>query len=136
MLTVFISIKKVSLIFTLFFLGYYFSPIKNHLLFAQTVSFTWLVMTHITRIAAIRFDEKVKFFSNKYVNYSLLIVISLQLILLYTKLGNFFNVVPLPLVWLFILSLAVLIGVFLSKVITVFISFLLKTKYFREEENY
>jgi len=134
-LTIFISIKKVILIFILFILAYNYSPFENKLIFAQTISFTWLVLTHFVRIAAIRFDEKVSFFSNKYLNYSLFFVILLQLLIIYTPIRDLFRVKIIPFKWLVLLISFILIGIVLAKLITVLVSYLLK-KYFNEIENY
>ncbi len=124
LLTLFISIKKVALIFILFLLAYKYSPYENRLIFAQTISFTWLVLTHFIRIAAIRFDEKVNFFSNKYVNYSLFGVLFIQLTLVYTPLGNFFSVVPITIYWVLLLIIFILIGIILAKIISKLVDYL------------
>ena len=51
---------------------------------------------------------KIGVFSNKWLNYAVLSSIILQLIIVYTSLGNFFSVVPLSFSdWLLILPLAV-----------------------------
>jgi len=133
LLTIFISLKKVVLIFTLFLFAYYYS--NQNLIFAQTVAFTWLVLSHFVRIAAIRFSEKVNFFMNKYVNYSLYAVILVQLLILYTPLNKIFMVVPLSFMWVLILIGSIILGIILAKYITIFVDYLDK-KYFNEVENY
>jgi len=128
LLTLFISIKKVLLIFILFYIAYHNSPIENNLVFAQSISFTWLVISHFVRISAIRFDEKVPFFSNKYVNYSLFAVLLLQILIIYSPLNTIFNVVEIPINWLITIIGFILIGIFLAKFISIFINYILKKK--------
>lgn len=51
---------------------------------------------------------KIKPFSNKWLNYSVLISIIIHLILLYTSLGKLFGVIPLGIIdWIFILPFAI-----------------------------
>jgi len=62
------------------------------------------------RIAVIRYEEKLCSFrdwlKNKFLVYSLIISILLQLVLLYTPLASYFKVVPLSLYeWSILLSL-------------------------------
>ncbi len=115
LLTVFIGIKKVIIIFSIFYIVY---KMTGNLILAQTMAFTWLVLSHFVRIAVIRFDEKVSLFSNKYVNWAIAIPIVLQVIILYTPISKLFHVVPLN--WfewsIIISSIAVAIG--LAKIIT------------------
>ena len=85
------------------------------------MSFTWLVMSHFVRIAAIRFDEGRSLFYNKYVNWSIAIPIVFQLVILYTPLADFFQVVPLSLVHWGIIVATVILAVGLAKIITYFI---------------
>ncbi len=118
LLTIFIGLKKVFLMFFLFF---FFYKTTNNLLLAQTVSFTWLVMSHFVRIAAIRFDEKASLFYNKYVNYSVIIPVILQLIIIYTPISKFFHVVPLNVFDWFVILLSFILALFLAKIITYYI---------------
>ncbi len=115
LLTVFIGLKKVIIIFSLFYIIY---KITGNLILAQTMSFTWLVMSHFVRIAAIRFDEGVKILSNKYVNWAMAIPVLFQLIILYTPLSKFFQVVPLTLFEWIIIIISFIIAVGLAKIIT------------------
>lgn len=118
LLTVFIGIKKVILMFSMFYIVY---KVTDDLVLAQTMSFTWLVMSHFVRIAAIRFDEGRSLFYNKYVNWSIAIPIVFQLVILYTPLADFFQVVPLSLVHWGIIVATVILAVGLAKIITYFI---------------
>jgi Ca2+-transporting ATPase len=132
LLTIFISIKKLTLIFILFLLAY---NLTKDLIFAQTIAFTWLVLSHFVRIAAIRFDEKINFFINKYVNYSLFVVVLIQFLIIYTPINNFFSVKPIPFIWILILILWIIIGLIGAKLISNFVNYLEK-KIFKEIENY
>ena len=93
-------------------------PISGDLILAQTMSFTWLVMSHFVRIAVIRFDEKVSLFSNKYVNWAILVPIVLQIIIIYTPISKFFHVVPLTWAEWALIIVSILVAVGLAKVIT------------------
>ncbi len=118
LLTVFISLKKVILMFGIFWFAYWLS---NSLLIAQTVSFTWLVLSHFVRIAAIRFDEKVGLFVNKSLNLAIIIPIIFQFIIIYIGLSSFFNVKPLNITEWLILFSSFCLAIFLAKVITYYI---------------
>lgn len=124
LLTLFVSIKKVILILFIYYLGYYYSG-KN-IVFAQTVTFTWLVLTHFIRIATIRFDEGVSIFSNRYVMTSITAVLILQLILVYTPIREFFGIESIPLDFWFYIVLLILMGVILARFISKLVDFLLK----------
>jgi Ca2+-transporting ATPase len=114
-LTVGISVKKVILMLALFLITY---KLTSNLALAQTMTFTWLVFSHFVRVAAIRFDEKVNIFVNKYVNWSILIPVIIQLIIIYTPISKLFHTVPLTLSeWLIIIPI-IIIAIGLAKVIT------------------
>ena len=98
------------------FLGVY--HFTKNLMLAQTMTFTWLVLSHFVRIAAIRFDEKVPMFVNKYLNWSIAVPILLQMIILYTPLSGFFQVVPLSWLHWLILITSFVVAVILAKSIT------------------
>lgn len=115
LLTVFIGLKKVIIMFLMFYITY---KITGNLVLAQTMSFTWLVMSHFVRIAAIRFDEGVNIFSNKYVNWAIVIPVLFQLVIIYTPLSKFFHVVPLTLFEWLVIIISFIIAVGLAKVIT------------------
>ena len=118
LLTIFIGLKKVIIMFLMFYITY---KITDDLILAQTMSFTWLVMSHFVRIAAIRFDEKVNVFSNKYVNWAMAIPVLFQLVIIYSPLSNFFQVTPLTLFEWSIIIILIIIAVGLAKIITYFI---------------
>jgi len=119
LLTIFIGLKKVIIIFLMFYITY---KITGNLVLAQTMSFTWLVMSHFVRIVAIRFDEGVSIFSNKFVNWAIAIPIVLQLVIIYTPLSKFFHVVPLTLFEWGVIIISFIIAVGLAKIITYLIS--------------
>ncbi len=115
LLTVFIGIKKVLIMFSMF---YVVLKLTDNLELAQTMSFTWLVMSHFVRIAAIRFDEGRSLFYNRYVNWSILIPVLFQLVIIYTPLSRFFHVVPLTLFEWAVIGTSFVIAVALAKLIT------------------
>ncbi len=114
-LTIGISVKKVVIMLTMFLIAY---KITNNLILSQTMTFTWLVFSHFVRVAAIRFDEKVSLFNNKYMNWAILIPVIIQFIILYTPLSKFFHVVPLTLREWLILIASIAIALVFAKIIT------------------
>ena len=132
LLTLFISIKKVGLIFGLYFIAFKYT---NSIILAQTIAFTWLVLSHFVRIAALRFDEGLPLLYNKYVVGSILGVVFAHLIIVYTPLREFFGIVKIDLIFWALLITFVLVGILLARLLTAFVEFLLK-KYFKEVETY
>jgi Ca2+-transporting ATPase len=118
LLTVFVGLKKMVLMFLLFLFIY---KATNSLVVAQTASFTWLVFSHFVRVATIRFDEKVSFFVNKYLTWAVIVPVLLQVIIIYTPLSSFFHVAPLGVFEWAVLGVFVLAGVALAKLITTII---------------
>ncbi len=115
LLTVFIGLKKVIMMVGLFWMTY---KLSKNLVMAQTISFTWLVFSHFVRIAAIRFDEGVNMFINKYLNWSVLLPVIFQFFIIYTPLSHFFQVEPLThFEWLILFSTFAL-ALVLARVIT------------------
>lgn len=115
LLTVFVGLRKFIFMFLLFLLAYHFT---GDLLYAQTISFTWLVLSHFIRIASIRFDERVPFFCNKALNWALAVPILLQLAILYTPLRGVFQVEPLSFVSWALICLAVALAVYSARLAT------------------
>jgi len=114
-LTIWISVKKVIIMLALFISVYIYS---GSLILAQSMTFTWLVISHFVRVAAIRMDEKVNIFINKYLNWSILIPIAIQAMILYTPASKFFHTVALTLnEWLLIIG-SIVLALVLAKVIT------------------
>ncbi len=131
LLTILIGIKKVIIMMALFLVVLYYS---KDLKLAQTFAFTWLVFSHFVRVAAIRFDEGVGLFVNKYLNWSLLIPVILQFIILYTPIKKFFRAVSLTLrEWLVLLT-ALIIAIILARIITFIIDRYLLNKTELEQE--
>ncbi len=114
-LTVGISVKKVVMMFIIFLATY---QITSDLILAQTMTFTWLVLSHFIRVAAIRFDEGVGMFVNKYLNWSILIPLLLQLVILYTPLAGLFHAVPLTAFEWAVIAASFVAAIGLAKVIT------------------
>ncbi len=115
LMTVFIGLKKVIIMFLMFYTTY---KLTDNLALAQTLSFTWLVMSHFVRIAAIRFDEGISIFSNRYVNWSIAIPVLFQLVIIYTPISKFFHAVPLSLFEWIVIIVSFIAAVALAKLIT------------------
>ena len=100
-----IGIEKAAVLIITFLLILPFGLEK-----ARTALFTGFILYEIVRIVVIRYEEKLCSFrdwlKNKFLVYSLIISILLQLVLLYTPLASYFKVVPLSLYeWGVLLSL-------------------------------
>ncbi len=94
-------------VLSLFFWGIYFY--KDSPLFLgkiQTLAFTALVVMEMARLQAIRSEQKLRLFSNKYLVAAILSSLALQLLVIYTPLHTFFNTVALS-----ALDWALLLGV-------------------------
>lgn len=85
------------------------------------MSFTWLVLSHFVRIAAIRFDENMNFFANKFLILSVLVPTIFQIVIIYTPLSIFFHTVPLHGFFWSVLIFLVALAIFFAKIITYFI---------------
>ncbi len=114
-LTVGISIKKVLIMLAIFF-GAFF--ITGNVALAQTMTFTWLVISHFIRIVAIRLDERVNIFINRYLNWSMAVPLLVQILILYSPLSFFFHTVRLSAVHWAALAAMVAAGIWLAKVVT------------------
>ena len=86
--TVFIGCKKGIENFLVFLVGYYWlgkhMQGAERLQYAQTMAFTGIVVYAFVRIAIIRSFDALKFSSNPWIAFSLILAIILQLFLIYT----------------------------------------------------
>ncbi len=114
-LTVGVGIQKAIVAFGVFLVVFWYS---HNLILAQTLSFTWLVFSHIIRIVSIRFDEKMPVFINKYLNAALFFPVLVQVIIIYTPLSHFFHVIALTIPEWIVLVVSVGIGLALAKFVT------------------
>ena len=95
-----IGIKMALILLIIFFIGLLTQGIKV----ARTMVFTGIVLYEFIRIWVIREQEKLKFFSNKWLILALGISLALQLTVIYSPINKFFGVVPLGLFsWMTIL---------------------------------
>lgn len=107
------TVKIILLIATFLITQYFYNSI-----IAGTAIFTGFILFEFVRIGTIRAQEKLSWFSNKWLILALALSIILQLTIIYTPLNNIFSIVPLPLgAWL-ILVIGVLIGYFSTIFIT------------------
>jgi Ca2+-transporting ATPase len=102
------------------FLVYIFCIIKNFPIEeTRSIVLTTGVLFELFFVYTCRSNEslfKKGFFSNKWVNYAVLISLVLQLVLIYTPLGLFFGVVPIEFShWMIILP-AALLGLFVFEI--------------------
>jgi len=100
---------------------------------ARTALFTGFVIYELVRIAVIRHNEKLSslkdWFANKFLVYSLILSLGLQLILIYSPLNTCFRIVPLGSYEWGILIGGAAIGFILGILITSVIDKLTKEKY-------
>jgi Ca2+-transporting ATPase len=115
---VYISLKKAILLAFLFYGSY---SLTGNLVLSQTVSFTWLVLWHIVRIATIKYEEGSSLLSSKYLLAAVSIPVIAQIIILYTPIGGFFRVVPLGWMSWFLILTAMLFGTYIERIISLFL---------------
>jgi len=113
-----IGLKKTIILFITFFLSLYLTKDNS---IARTTLFTGFILYEFVRVAVIRQQEDLGWFSNMFLFYSLVISVILQLILIYTPLGKLFGIVPLPFNSWIILIVGVILGYFIAIRITNFI---------------
>lgn len=82
---------KTVLLIGVFFTGLYLGGLA----LAQTMLFTGFIIFEFVRIAVIRHQERLGFFENKWLTSAIIFSLLLQLVLLYTPIGELFGVVPL-----------------------------------------
>jgi len=82
---------KTLLLIAVFFAGLEYGGV----IMAQTMLFTGFILYEFVRIAAIRHQEKLSFFQNKWLNSAILFSLLIHMLLLFTPLGKFFGVKPL-----------------------------------------
>lgn len=77
----------------------------------RTLVLTTVILFELFFVYTCRSNQpltKIGIFSNKWLNYAVLVSLGLQLLLVYTALGSFFSIVPLTLVdWLYMLPFSI-----------------------------
>ncbi len=85
---------------------------------ARTALFTGFIMYEFVRIAVIKYNEKLPslkdWFANKFLVYSLILSLGLQLTLIYSPLNTYFKIVPLGLYEWSVLIAGTIIGFILG----------------------
>ncbi len=109
-----IGIKKMILLFATFFIVLFVSGIEQ----ARTALFTGFVLYEFVRIGSIRYQDKLSWFSNKWLLVALIGSVLLQLLVVYTPLSKFFHIAPLGIFAWFILIIGIVIGYILAILIT------------------
>ncbi len=92
---------------------------------ARTALFTSFIMYEFVRIAVIRYNEKLEsikeWVANKYLTYSLISSLALQIGIIYTPIGKYFKVVPLGIQeWAIILTgtiIGFILGILIAEII-------------------
>ncbi|MDA3837324.1 MAG: cation-transporting P-type ATPase [Nanoarchaeota archaeon] len=114
-LTGVIGAKKTIILFATFFVSLYFTKDSG---IARTTLFTGFILYEFVRVAVIRKQENLGWFSNMFLFWALIISLILQLVVIYTPIGKLFGIVPLHFTSWAILISGVLIGYFLAIWIT------------------
>lgn len=110
-----IGMKKALILFATFFITLYFTQDNT---VARTTLFTGFILYEFVRVAVIRQQEKLGWFSNMFLVWALVISVLLQLVIIYTPLNTIFGIVPMHLT-----SWAVLIsGVIIAYVFAIWIT--------------
>lgn len=106
-----IGIVMTIMLFATFFLTLYFT--KNNEI-ARTTIFTGFILYEFIRVAVIKHQEKLKWFSNRFILFALGASLALQVLIIYTPINSLFGITPMHATsWIILLS-GVLIGYFLS----------------------
>ncbi|MAG50394.1 haloacid dehalogenase [archaeon] len=108
-----IGIKMTLILLIIFFIG-----LTKGIDVARTMVFTGIVLYEFVRIWVIRKQEKLKFFSNKWLILALGVSILLQLTVVYSPLNKFFGVVPLGIFGWGVILIGVGVGWGLAMIIT------------------
>lgn len=103
------SIKTIIL-FALFFISQYLYGET----IARTTLFTGIILLEFARIGVIRSQEKLNFFSNKWLLAALGVSVILQFVILYTPINSLFKIVPLGIAPWGILLAGSILGYFLA----------------------
>ncbi|MEE9579903.1 MAG: HAD-IC family P-type ATPase, partial [Nitrosomonadaceae bacterium] len=111
-----IGIELGLVLLAIFFIG-----LKNGLATARTMVFTGFVLYEFVKISAIRYQQQLSWFSNKWLVLATTGCIALQLAILYTPLNRLFHVVPLGLFEWLILLLGAGISWILAMLITKYV---------------
>jgi Ca2+-transporting ATPase len=115
-----IGIKKMIVLFATFFIVLPLGIEK-----ARTALFTGFILYEFVRIGSIRYQDKLKWFSNKWLVSALIGSVLLQLLIIYTPLSKMFHIVPLGIYEWLILFGGVCIGyvsaIIITKVIMKFV---------------
>ncbi len=120
LLTGFVGITKFLIMFGIYFFTVFYT---HSVILAQTLSFTWLVLTHLIRVIAIRFDEHEPLLNNWLLFFALLIPLVLQIFILYIPVvAKWFAVIALPWWSWFILAGALLASILVARIISVIVA--------------
>jgi len=123
-----IGIKK-----SLVIIGTFLAALPFGIDVARTVLFTGFIMYEFVRIAVIRYNEKMLsfkyWFANKFLVVSLIISLLLQLMIIYTPIGQYFKVVPLGIEQWGILIIGTIVGFVLGILIAKIVEKFVKEEY-------
>jgi len=105
----------------IFWVGLQFGDVT----YARTMLFTSIVLHAFTRVMVVRQLDDLSLWSNRYLLVSYLVAVGLQLLVLYTPLGNLFGIVPLDwrawVVMVLVVSASSLAGVYMTRwILTLF----------------
>ena len=112
-----LSIGSISTLILLFI----FFILRKDLIAARSALFTGFVLFELVKIAVIRYQDKLKLFSNKWLILTVITSILLQLLVLYTPLNKLFRTAPLTIEhWILLIgsiAFAWLLSMFISRVL-------------------
>ena len=119
-----IGAKKTIILFATFFLALYFTGDN---IIARTTLFTGFILYEFVRVAVIRNQEELGWFSNMFLFWALVISVVLQLVVIYTPINTIFGIAPMHLTsWVILIS-----GIITAYVLAIIITNII-VKYVKE----
>ncbi|MBU0894213.1 MAG: cation-transporting P-type ATPase [Nanoarchaeota archaeon] len=109
-----IGFKKMIILFATFIIVNYFFGIEQ----ARTALFTGFILYEFVRIGTIRSQEKLTWFSNKWLLGALIGSLALQCLIVYTPISSFFHIAPLNIYSWIVLLIGVIVAYVLAIRIT------------------
>ncbi len=99
------TILGIGLLQTIIVLASFFFGLRYGMETAQTIAFTSIPIQEYGVLVVLRYQERARLFSNRWLAVSVAVSLALHLAIIYTPLSDFFDVAPLGLVsWLVLLG--------------------------------
>jgi len=100
-----LTIILIGIVMTALLLATFYLVLPLGIEVARTTLFTGFILYEFVRIAAIRFQERLGFFANRWLAYALLVSLLLQLFIIYSPCASYFHTTPLGVIpWVVLIS--------------------------------